>query len=244
VTDSGEQSGSAAAAAAGTGAAGGAGPGWSASMGLLGLVLAVVGSVLFAFVIAAFFLALGVDRPEDSSGFGFAATLAQSAVFVAVALGVVSQVGRPTARRFGFRPFRASALGWALLAMLTYLILAGIYVELTSPPRDDLPRQFGADESTALAIVTGVLVIAIAPPVEEFFFRGFLYQALRARTGVLGGALISGLLFGLIHFKPEFLVPLAVLGILLALLFEKTGSLWPCILVHAANNAIAFSVTV
>jgi membrane protease YdiL (CAAX protease family) len=49
--------------------------------------------------------------------------------------------------------------------------------------------------------------------------------------------------FGAIHFKPAFLVPLAILGMVLALLFQKTNSLWPCILVHALNNALAFAVT-
>ena len=33
---------------------------------------------------------------------------------------------------------------------------------------------------------------------------------------------------------------LAILGVILALLFERTKSLWPCILLHAINNAIAF----
>jgi membrane protease YdiL (CAAX protease family) len=87
-----------------------------------------------------------------------------------------------------------------------------------------------------------VFVIGVAPPVEEFFFRGFLYQSLRTRLGVLGGAVVSGLIFGAIHFKPEFLIPLASLGFLLAWLFEKTGSLWPCIAVHAINNTLAFAV--
>ena len=90
--------------------------------------------------------------------------------------------------------------------------------------------------------MTGVFVIGVAPVVEEFFFRGFLYQSLRTRLGVSGGAVVSGLIFGAIHFKLEYLVPLAILGTALALLFQKTGSLWPCIIVHAANNALAFAV--
>jgi membrane protease YdiL (CAAX protease family) len=218
-------------------------PRWSAGTGLLGLVVALVGSLMLALIIAPFFWAFG-GNPEDSSGFAFAATAAQSAAFVAAALGLAASAARPTARQFGFRPFRPSALGWAVLALFSYFVLAAVYVAIASPPQDDLPRQFGADESTALAVITGVFVIAIAPPVEEFFFRGFLYQALRNRLGVWGGAALSGFLFGAIHFKPEFMVPLALLGIVLALLFEKTNSLWPCILVHVANNSLAFAVTV
>ena len=33
---------------------------------------------------------------------------------------------------------------------------------------------------------------------------------------------------------------LAILGVILALLFEKTSSLWPCIMLHAINNTLAF----
>ena len=52
-------------------------------------------------------------------------------------------------------------------------------------------------------------------------------------------AIVSGLIFGAIHLKLEYLVPLAILGTALALLFQKTGSLWPCIMRPRANNALA-----
>jgi len=49
--------------------------------------------------------------------------------------------------------------------------------------------------------------------------------------------------FGLIHFKPEFVAPLAVLGVALCLLYAQTGSLLPCIALHSLNNSLAFGVT-
>jgi membrane protease YdiL (CAAX protease family) len=219
-------------------------PPWGMSTALLALLMALAASVVGAFIIASFFLATGTESPDDSSAFTFVATALQSVVFVVVALGVAGQQGKVTLQQFGFRRFDWTAIGWAVVAIVAYFVLAAIYVQLANPPEDDVPRQFGADQSTALAILTGVFVIAVAPPVEEFFFRGFLFQSFRNRLGVLGGAALSGLLFGAIHFKPDFLVPLAILGTTLALLFQKTGSLWPCIMVHALNNAIAFSVTV
>ena len=218
-------------------------PRWPASTGLIGLGLALVATIVLTTIVTVVYLALGFDHPEDTSSFEFAAIALQSVAFVATALLMTKRLGRPTARQFGFRPFQRSALGWALVAMVAYFVLSALYVQIAHPPQDDLPQQLGADKSTLLAIVTGIFVIAVAPPVEEFFFRGFVYQALRTRLGVLGGAVTSGLIFGAIHFKPDFLIPLAILGTALALLFEKTGSLWPCILIHAANNAIAFSVS-
>jgi membrane protease YdiL (CAAX protease family) len=218
-------------------------PRWPPSAGLLGLLLALVATTVLSAIVALAYLAAGVDDPENAASFDFAALTAQSLAFVCAALLMAERIGRPTARQFGFRPFKPSALGWAALAMVAYFVLSAIYVSIANPPQDDLPQELGADKSTTLAIITGIMVIWVAPPVEEFFFRGFLYQALRTRVGILGGAVLSGLIFGGIHLKPEFLVPLAILGTALALLFQKTNSLWPCILVHAANNAIAFAVT-
>jgi CAAX protease family protein len=205
-------------------------------------MLALVGTVIAGALLSAVYLVIGYDSPDDAPSFEFAAIAAQSLAFVGAALVMTTQNGgRPTARQFGFRPFDRSALGWAVTALVGFLVLQAIYAVITHPSPDDLPQDLGADKSTTLAIVTGFFVIVVAPPVEEFFFRGFLYQSLRNRIGVWGGAAASGLIFGAIHFKPEYLIPLAMLGAILALLFEKTGSLWPCILLHSLYNGLAYT---
>jgi membrane protease YdiL (CAAX protease family) len=85
---------------------------------------------------------------------------------------------------------------------------------------------------------------------EEFFFRGFFYRALRSRYSILVAALIDGLLFGIIHWDFSsadgllIVPPLAALGLMFCLVYERTGSLYPVIALHALNNAIAFGVTV
>jgi membrane protease YdiL (CAAX protease family) len=218
-------------------------PRWPASVGLLGLLVALLGTFVLSGVLAVAYLVLGVDDPGNTDSFEFVALAAQSAAFVVTALLMTGRFGPPSAQQFGFRPFKRSAVGWALVALAAYFVLSAIYISITQPPSDNLPQQLGADKSTTLAIMTGIFVIGIAPPVEELFFRGFLYQSLRTRMGPLGGAILSGLIFGAVHLKLDYLVPLAILGTLLCFLFQKTGSLWPCILVHALNNAIAFSVT-
>jgi membrane protease YdiL (CAAX protease family) len=87
-------------------------------------------------------------------------------------------------------------------------------------------------------------VTVVAPIAEEFLFRGYIFTALRGWAGVAGSALLTGALFGVIHFSPDrpaaYLVPLALFGVLLCLLYWKTGSLYPCIALHAINNALAF----
>ena len=81
-----------------------------------------------------------------------------------------------------------------------------------NPPEEELPKELGADEGVGLAIATGILLIVVAPVAEEIFFRGFLYQAFRNSFGVWPGAILSGLVFGVIHFEFFKLVQLAILG--------------------------------
>jgi membrane protease YdiL (CAAX protease family) len=99
-------------------------------------------------------------------------------------------------------------------------------------------------------VAAGFMVICVAPVAEEFFFRGFFYRALRSRWSVLGAAGIDGLLFGVIHYDFSgadallILPPLAVLGFIFCLVYERTGSIYPTIAMHSLNNAIAFGVTI
>ncbi len=84
-------------------------------------------------------------------------------------------------------------------------------------------------------------MVAIAAPVsEELSFRGFLFGGLRRRLPALAAALISGALFGALHAPGGIgVVPqLIAFGAILALLYEKTGSIIPGMLLHVLNNSI------
>jgi membrane protease YdiL (CAAX protease family) len=95
-----------------------------------------------------------------------------------------------------------------------------------------------------LLVSSAVLTCVLAPICEEFLFRGFIFSALRNWRGLWPAAVITGLLFGGVHAgsaPAADLVPLAVLGFLLCLVYSYTGSLYPCIALHALNNSIAFA---
>ena len=64
---------------------------------------------------------------------------------------------------------------------------------------DDLPQELGADDSSTALFFVAVLVCVAAPIAEELFFRGFCFTALRRWIGVAGGAIATGVIFGLIH---------------------------------------------
>jgi uncharacterized protein len=216
-------------------------PAWTAPAALmLALAAAVVlGGV--AFLVAA---AITGGDVEDSPGVQIAATVLNDLAFIGAAFFFAQLAGRPTAAQFGLRPTRFwPAVGWTALAYVTLLLLGGLWLQLfdvdtRDPTIDDLTT------TSAAIVATAVLVTVIAPIAEEILFRGYIFTALRGWAGVLGGAALTGLLFGIIHYSPdrpaEFLVPLALFGFLLCVLYWRTGSLYPCIALHAINNAIAF----
>src|SRR5437667_401447 len=103
---------------------------------------------------------------------------------------------------------------------------------------DVLTRLLGTGLSTPALVWILILVGVIVPVGEEVFFRGFVYGTLR-RWGVLPGALLSAVYFGAVHQQIVHFLPITVLGIVLALLYERTGSLVSSMAVHGINNVVA-----
>ena len=77
------------------------------------------------------------------------------------------------------------------------------------------------------------------PLVEEVVCRGLVYRRLRDYVGVWPAVLVSGLMFGIYHGNVVQGIYASVLGILMALLVEITGSLWASILFHVGANFIS-----
>ncbi len=91
-----------------------------------------------------------------------------------------------------------------------------------------------------LSVVPGI--------VEEFFFRGCLFQALRKRFSVWSVILITAIIFGLFHLITagslglSRLLPTTVMGIVLGFVCYRTGSVIPCMVLHSLHNMIAVSL--
>jgi len=81
----------------------------------------------------------------------------------------------------------------------------------------------------------------LGPVLEEIFFRGFLYGVLKKRAGVFWGIFLSAAFFAYIHANLASFFPILCLGILLAYLYERTGSLIPSITVHAIHNSLSLA---
>jgi membrane protease YdiL (CAAX protease family) len=93
--------------------------------------------------------------------------------------------------------------------------------------------------STAEIIISSAAVVLLVPIWEEFFFRGFIHNALRNRLGMWTAIFISSLMFGAFHLIPLQILGAFLLGLPLAWAYEKSGSLWLVIYMHALNNLLA-----
>jgi membrane protease YdiL (CAAX protease family) len=227
----------------------GAAPRWPAWYAGVGFLVALIATLIVVGIVAA---ATGASADDEDPTFTVVATFLQGLIFIGTAVMFASFTRTPKPEHFGLRPTRFwPAAGWATLGMLTFYALVALYSLIVQPDaQQTVAQDLGANQGTFGMIAAGFMVVCVAPVAEEFFFRGFFYRALRSRWSVLGAAAIDGLLFGVIHYDFTgvdallILPPLGILGFIFCLVYERTGSIYPTIAMHALNNAIAFGVTI
>ena len=209
----------------------------------------LLGGLLLAIIVPPLLVA-----PFDPDLKGDGALLAAQAMFdgllLFVALGVASDwkfrpLGRPL-RLLGLRPFRLSAIRIMLATLVVYYIAAGLFASLVlKPDQEDIGGELGVgNPSVVIAVAAVLMIVLLAPIAEELFFRGFVFSGLRTRWSLWPAAITSGLIFGSVHAPTGIttVVPLAVLGFALCWLYDRTGSLWPCVIAHMINNGLALAV--
>jgi membrane protease YdiL (CAAX protease family) len=220
-------------------------PPWTAGLALVvAFLFALMGAIVVG-VVGAIFGASFTDPPPAVN---ITATVVQDGAFIGAALLFAARAGQIVPAQFGFvRTRLLPALGWMAAAYVAYIALGQLWAQIVETHAETkLPDSLGADESTAALVAVCVIVTVIAPIAEETFFRGYFFGALRNWRGPWPAALVTGAVFGGIHYGSAdavFLVPLAILGFMLCIVRWKTGSLLPCIALHAINNALAFGIT-
>ena len=218
-------------------------------MGLVGVAIGL-GIPIVLGVIAGIGVAVtGGDAGDLPSGVLIALTFAQDIGFVLAAIFVARMARRPSARDFGLVPtafWRAIGIVARRLHRLLHRDRHLGVAPRTSTSRATSRTSWARTRRPLALVAVMFLVCVMAPVAEEFLFRGLLFTSLRASIGLWPAAIITGIVFGAIHVGSSpvgFLLPLAVLGLGLCLIYAWTRSLYPCIALHAVNNAIAFGVT-
>jgi uncharacterized protein len=219
-------------------------PTWGPKRALGGL------AALLALVLVEAIVVSAIDG-GDSDSLGLAASLTLQAALAATMVGVAFAVARPgegwaAATELGLRRPLHPAIKASVLAYFAYIGCALVIAALIQPEQEDVTRELGADEGVLGTIVAGFLIVCVAPVTEEVFFRGFMFNGLRRGTSFAVAALVSAAIWGVFHYTGEgswgVVLQLTVFGIVLAWLYERTGSVYPTIAVHGFNNAVAFAI--
>jgi membrane protease YdiL (CAAX protease family) len=181
--------------------------------------------------------------------------MAREDLFLPVLIGAVAGVLLPAfliARRCNFdfrRDFGLTAphplvLAAAALLAVCSLLPTSLLAEfsLRLHPADPQWESFLREHlptTTAGIIMAVVTVVAVAPLAEEIIFRGLLHRLTSSLWGAVPAALISSIVFGIVHGEPWFLFGLIGVGLVLAFIWETTRSVTACWLAHAVHNSIS-----
>lgn len=95
------------------------------------------------------------------------------------------------------------------------------------------------DTSGPWLVLNAVMAVLLAPLCEEVYFRGFLFQGLRGRFRFFPAAALSSTVFAFVHVEPIRFFGLAVMGVILAGVFERRRTLVASMAAHATVNVVA-----
>lgn len=177
---------------------------------------------------------------------------------IVIAIGVILFMRRRnrSLRAIGVDRFRTNYIGrafvWYIVYFLLYLAVLSVLSRFIPALMTDQKQDFGfGDPSKTLELLAiGFTLVVMPPLVEELLFRGFLYTSLRQKMSFISSAVLTSLIFAVGHLQIGNDAPLLwaaaldtfILSLVLCHLREKTGSLWPGIIIHMIKNALGFTV--
>jgi len=164
-------------------------------------------------------------------------------------VGAIVYASRRGAQYWQPHSFRTTGLGdvWYLVVgVVLQGVIDAAYRPFHAHSLSGPVNHLFGDVHGVMFIVMALLSGIVAPVIEESFFRATMFRALSEefvryfpRRGVAGAVVVSSLLFGLAHAELVQLPGLVALGILLAIVYQRTHRLLPSVLIHVGFNAVA-----
>jgi hypothetical protein len=124
------------------------------------------------------------------------------------------------------------------LAVLFVLVLISSLASYEPPPHPLVEVFIEEKENPWLVGYSIFLACVIGPFLEEVFFRGFFYPLVRKVWGVRLALIVTAAFFAFIHRSLFAFWPIFVLGLVLTYLYEKRGTLIPCVTMHVVHNTL------
>ncbi|MBQ8745427.1 MAG: CPBP family intramembrane metalloprotease [Rikenellaceae bacterium] len=215
-------------------------PTWGDMLAVIGIyLLATVGTSIVVAIIAA--VSGGTENFAEtmSNGPMSALSYALSMGLTIVGVLIYRKLRRGAGRMFHFslRGFNPMLILWGFVMVL----LTGVVIE---PVLELFPDAFlkMIDKMGMHGGWSILMLVVLAPVMEEVLFRGILLESVRSKHSAGRAIVVSALMFGVIHFIPQQVVNAFVIGLILGYIYVRTESLWPVIVIHALNNAMAYVI--
>jgi membrane protease YdiL (CAAX protease family) len=218
---------------------------WACSVAIM---LTVSASVMAVFLIGASFkraAPVELARIFLHEPFAYLGTLLLTQLVLGAFILALSGFSpEPWRQRLRWRP---ATIGWAGLALAAVAFLGlsnisdcviGLLGWQDKGTLGTLNAIFRGASPGARLFAVGVVGL-VAPVVEELFFRGYIQTRLVRRWGRWAGICVTSLLFGLSHLDPLQSTCAVTIALFLGWIVERTGSVWPTILLHCLNNTLS-----
>lgn len=138
-------------------------------------------------------------------------------------------------------------IGLSVVAFVPYVLLLVVFMYAAKAVLPAFNAQQAQDLAgfTSLSgsgqiLVAFLTLVVIAPIMEEFIFRGYLYGKLKKTIGVVLAAFFTSLVFGIMHGQLNVGIDVFALSVVLCTLREVTGNIWAGVLLHMIKNGVAF----
>ena len=219
------------------------------------IVIFVISSIIEGIIAAVVLITLmasdGISLDELTSLLDLTGDYAGAIVGVATILNALIGTGLiwliTRARRgwsfaeyLGFRRFSGKAIVFSLLAFAVYYVISYFVESATGTSDATLELDIYSTQIWPAAVWLGLCLFG--PFFEEVWVRGFIYSGfIGSRLGIIGTAVLTSLFWAVQHVQYGIvgIGMIFLFGLVLAWMRYKSGSIWPCVIVHVLNNTVA-----